>query len=194
MTGSGGNEVRVAFDAALLDARAGGTSGLTVLFREHHPRLIRYLRAQEPRAADDLAAETWLAVAAQIGRFEGDSTAFTSWLFSIARRRLADHRRTAARRRTSPVDDAAVFDRRSDPRPIDESVIAAMSSQAAVDLVTAALGRDQADVVLLRTLGGLPAAEIAAVMGRSENWVRVTHHRAMHRLQQLWAERSSAEV
>jgi RNA polymerase sigma-70 factor (ECF subfamily) len=167
------------FDRALADARTGGEQGLTALFRAFHPRVLRYLRAREPRRADDIAGETWLAVAAQIRSFEGDSRAFAAWIFVIARQRLADHRRTAARRRTDP---AAVVPELQPASSSEELVMDSIGGQAAVDRIVRLLSRDQAEVVLLRVLAGLSAADIASIMDRDEGWVRVTLHRAMNRL------------
>ena len=45
-----------------------------VLFRDLHPRLSRYVRALEPRAADDLLGESWLAIAKGLPTFQGDGT------------------------------------------------------------------------------------------------------------------------
>ena len=61
------------FDALLVAARAGDEAALAVLFRALHPRLLRFLRAREPAAADDLAGEVWMAVATGLNRFEGDA-------------------------------------------------------------------------------------------------------------------------
>lgn len=168
-----------AFGAALESARRGEADGLTVLFRELHPRVLRYLRSRDRSLADDVAGEVWMAVAQRIGAFEGDHTAFSAWIFTIARQRLADHHRTRARRRTDPV--AAVPDSRFASSGEDQ-VVARLSAQDAVDEVVRRLNRDQAEVVLLRTLGGLSPGDVATVVGRPESWVRVTHHRAMRRL------------
>jgi DNA-directed RNA polymerase specialized sigma24 family protein len=92
---SGGMEAAPEFDAVLAGAQAGAEWAVTLLYRDLNPRLLGYLTAREPRAADDLAAEVWLAVAQQLSGFEGTEDAFCAWLFSIARRRLADFRRTA---------------------------------------------------------------------------------------------------
>ncbi|MCU1504747.1 MAG: hypothetical protein JWM12_4101, partial [Ilumatobacteraceae bacterium] len=43
------------FDVALADACAGGSAGLTFLFRRYHPRVLRYLRTRVPRLADDIS-------------------------------------------------------------------------------------------------------------------------------------------
>jgi RNA polymerase sigma-70 factor (ECF subfamily) len=44
---------------------------------------------------------------------------------------------------------------------------------------------DQADAVLLRVVGDLDVAEVAAVMGRSQGSVRVLVHRGLRRLQAI---------
>jgi RNA polymerase sigma-70 factor, ECF subfamily len=170
------------FAAALVDARSGGHAGLSVLFRSFHPPLLRYLRAHEPGRAEDIAGETWLAVAAQIKGFDGDRSAFAGWLFTIARNRLADLRRTGARRRTDPVAEVREGVAGSSTEDV---VVGRLEVQAAVDLVVGQLSPDQAEVVLLRTLGGLSAAEVGRIMGRDEGWVRVTHHRAVRRLREI---------
>ena len=167
--------------------RAGGSAGLTALFRDHQPRLLRFLRSQESRVADDLAAETWLAVAGGLKTFTGDERDFRAWLFTIARHRLADHRRRSVRRRTTPMAEVPELAPGKAPQAPDDEVLASLGAQDAVDLIVSRLKADQAEVVLLRTLGDLRPAEIAGVMGRSENWVRVTHHRAMARLRAGWS-------
>jgi RNA polymerase sigma-70 factor (ECF subfamily) len=171
-------------DAELVDAIAsaqrGEEAGLTRLFREFHPRLLRYLRAREARHADDIAGDTWVAVASRIDRFDGDAGAFAGWLFTIAANRLADLRRTGARRQTDPHPEPP--DDRYGP-PADDLVVDQWTAQAAVDLIVATLNEDQSEVVLLRVLGAMTNAEIATAMGRTEVWVRVTHHRAVRKLQ-----------
>jgi RNA polymerase sigma-70 factor, ECF subfamily len=163
-------------------AKDGDQAGLSSLFRAFHPRLLRYLRAREPGRADDIAGETWVAVAAQITVFDGGVGPFAAWLFTIARQRLADDRRTRTRRKTDPVpevpDDSAI-------RSSEEVALDRTNAQHAVDFIVRHLTGDQADVVLLRVLGDLSAREVAAVLGRDENWVRVTHHRAIARLKEL---------
>ncbi len=186
---SGGEPERAAdLDDAIANARKGGERGLTALFETFHPRLLRYLRARDRHRADDLAAETWLAVASRIDAFEGDGSAFAAWVFTIARQRLADARRTSIRRRTDSVAD--VPEHGHGPSPEDVA-LDELDAQGAVDLIVGSLTRDQADVVLLRVLGGLPTADIAAAMDRTEVWVRVTHHRAIRRLQQRLGERGA---
>ncbi|MFZ4585766.1 MAG: sigma factor, partial [Acidimicrobiia bacterium] len=116
-------------------AASGDEAAAAELFRALHPALTRWLRVTEPRAADDLAGETWAAVAAGIGRFQGATDDdVRAWVFGIARRRVADHRRRGARRGARRHEaDAAL----TPTPPLDPSAVVsdAMGSDAAVALV-----------------------------------------------------------
>jgi RNA polymerase sigma-70 factor, ECF subfamily len=169
-----------AFPDVLAAAKTGDDRAVEWLFVRLQPRLTRFLVAQEPRVAEDIAGEVWLAVASQIARFEGSWAEFRGWLFSIARRRLADHRRTAVRRQTAVEADVLEF------RPVqdlpDKIALDAMSGQEAAKLITSTLRGDQADVLLLRLLADLDVDQVAQIMHRTANWVRVTQHRALRTL------------
>jgi RNA polymerase sigma-70 factor (ECF subfamily) len=169
------------FDEVIARAGAGDPDAVEELFRELQPRLLRFLRSQESRAADDLAADVWLAVAGGIGRFEGDWPDFRAWIFAIARRRLADHRRTAMRRRTDTVDVGAFQNHVANDRTENEALDKISGGRAAA-MITALLSADQAEVLLLRVLADLDVDQVAYIVQRTPNWVRVTQHRAMRNL------------
>ena len=128
-----------------------------------------------------------------IATFEGDRVGFRSWVFTIARRRVVDHRRTAARRRTDPVDHDR-FEDRAGAADAELDVIAALSAQEALDFVARSLPRDQAEVLMLRIVADLDVAHVAEVMGRTATWVRVTQHRALRRLHAVLEKNSSLSV
>jgi RNA polymerase sigma-70 factor (ECF subfamily) len=168
------------FDAVLAAAQGGAEWAVTLLYRDLNPRLLGYLKAREPRAADDLASEVWLAVAQQLWRFEGNEGAFRAWLFSIARRRLADFRRTRARQATEPAPAE-----RLDRAGVDDTeavVLEGLAADEAAAFVVAVLPTDQAEVVLLRVLGGLDVEQVALLLGKRPGTVRVLQHRALRRL------------
>lgn len=169
------------FPVLLAGAQAGDDGAVRALYTDLHPRLLRFLVATEPRAADDLAAEVWLGVAQGIGRFEGDRRDFAAWIFSIARRRVADHRRRAARRRT----DAAApetFEPIAEPVDSEQLAVGRVDGAAAAALISRLLPPAQAEVVLLRVLADLDVDHVARLLGQTPNWVRVNQHRAMRRL------------
>ena len=168
------------FDDVLAAASAGAEWALAELYRDLHPRILRYLRALEPSEAEDLASDVWLDVARGLARFEGDERAFRAWAFTIARRRLIDLRRRRARRATFPAEPGRLVEH-GGHGDVEEEAMAALTAEAALARI-AALPPDQAEVVLLRVLGGLRVGEVAEIMGKRPGTVRVLQHRALRRL------------
>jgi RNA polymerase sigma-70 factor (ECF subfamily) len=167
------------FESVLSAAQDGADWALTVLYRELHPPLVRFLSAQEPDEGEDLASEVWLDVASGLSRFEGDESAFRCWLFTIARRRLIDLRRIRTRRRTGPVPLEQLID-----RPDPNETFAGVETGEAFHCL-AALPPAQAEIVPLRIVAGLDSYEVAAVTGRKPGTVRVMQKRALERLAEL---------
>jgi RNA polymerase sigma-70 factor, ECF subfamily len=169
------------FSNLLAGAQAGDDAAMKNLFCDLHPRLVRFLRTIEPHMADDLASEVWMAVARGIRGFEGDAVSFRAWVFSIARRRAADQRRRDVRRKVDLLD-AADFDELPGDADPESVALGRLTGRDAAELLAATLPPDHAEVLLLRVLGDLDVDEVATVMGRTPNWVRVTQHRALQRL------------
>jgi RNA polymerase sigma-70 factor (ECF subfamily) len=167
------------FECVLAAAQTGAEWALTSLYRDLHPAVLRYLYSQGPADAEDLASDTWLDVARGLQRFDGDELAFRRWVFTIARRRLLDHRRASARRRTDPVPVESL--RLEAPDCADE-VMAFASTRAALARL-ACLPPEQAEVVLLRVLAELEVEDVAKIVGKRPGTIRVLQHRALKRLE-----------
>lgn len=181
------------FGEVIAAAKGGQEWAVACLYDALQPPLLRYLTWREPSAAEDLAGETWLAVAERIGAFEGEEGAFRAWIFAIARRRLADHRRRGARRRTAAVPSDVLELVAGDDDP-EAAVVDRLSSEEALASITGALPADQAEVVILRVVGGLTVEETAEVVGKRPGHIRVLQHRALRRLASELRQRSGAEV
>lgn len=169
------------FDAVLSAAVAGEDWAITVLYRDLQPGLLRYLRARAPEVAEDLAADVWVAAAPQLPSFVGSEDRFRAWMFTIARNKLLEHWRKVGRRRTTPVPAEALAERAGADDPT-AAILGRLSAQEAVDALATSLPAAQADIVLLRVLGGLSVAEVAELMGMRPGAVRVAQHRALRRL------------
>jgi RNA polymerase sigma-70 factor, ECF subfamily len=176
------------FECLLPAAQGGADWALTALYRDLQPPLLRYLSAQEPAEGEDLASEVWLDVARGLPRFEGDESGFRSWVFTIARRRLVDFRRRRARRRS----DRLALDQLAE-RPDPQDAFSTVETGGVLACL-AALSREQAEIVLLRVLGGLDSNEVAAVTGKKPGTVRVLQKRALERLAELISEESRTGV
>jgi RNA polymerase sigma-70 factor (ECF subfamily) len=174
--------VGACFDEVLLAAQARAEWAVERLYREYAPLLLRYLRARTGHEAEDVASQTWLAVARGLPEFAGGEDHFRRWLFTVANRRAADARRRRSREPLADVPLEAVaggLAARADPAA---EVLDAMAADAAACRIAALLPPDQADVVLLRVVAGLSVDEVAAVTGKRPGTVRVIAHRALHRL------------
>jgi RNA polymerase sigma-70 factor, ECF subfamily len=177
-----------AFSSVLTAAKTGAEWALASLYADFQPRLLRYFRAQAPSEAEDLAADVWIDAARALNRFEGDGSAFGSWLFTIAHRRLVDYRRRNGRRHEERLSNESVAELLSrtewGPEPEDRLAFACL----------AALPRQYAEVVLLRVVGGFDSNEVAQILGRKPGTVRVMQKRALERLAELLAESSKEAV
>jgi RNA polymerase sigma-70 factor, ECF subfamily len=167
-------------DSVVARAQAGDEEAFRALWRDVHPRLVRYLRVVAGADADDVAAQTWESVVRDLDRFQGDDDGFAGWVFTIARHRHLDGRRRAARHPQDLVggDRLELLEAGDDP---GEEAIARLGTEEALRLISG-LAPDQAEVVALRTLGGLDVSEVAAVVGKRRGAVRVLAHRGLRRL------------
>lgn len=171
------------FQTTLTAARAGAEWAFAALYADHQPRLLRYLRAQHPRDAEDIASEAWLDAARNLASFTGSEDAFRGWLYTIARRRLTDHRRQDGRRPSTPTADDALLESATASAESD-AFAGALGDDAAREIVSR-LPADQAEIVLLRVVAGLTVEQVAEVTGRRAGTVRVMQHRALERLAKI---------
>ena len=170
------------FPAVLTAAAGGDEDAFGVLWHDLQPRLLRYFMVITPEAAEDLAAETWVAILRTIGRFQGDEAAFQAWVFTIARHKARDWWRRAARK---PVQELPATSLTEPPAPDDPAatVLEAASTRAALALI-ATLPAGQAEAIVLRVVAGLEVKQVAELMDKRPNTVRVLTHRGLRRLAQ----------
>jgi RNA polymerase sigma-70 factor, ECF subfamily len=154
---------------------------LELVYQRISPRLHGYVRRAEPSDADDICADVWLAVVRYLPMFRGDADGLEALVFTIARRRIIDHRRRRSRRRTDVVDTHSLVERPGS----DETELTALNelrSRAALVELARRLPVAQVDVVVLRVMHGLPVECVATILGRSPGAVRLLQHRALQRL------------
>ncbi|MEW6474943.1 MAG: sigma-70 family RNA polymerase sigma factor [Actinomycetota bacterium] len=170
--------------------RAGDETAFAVLVRAHHAALVRLATAivGSRALADEVVQDTWLAVVRGVESFEGRSSLRT-WLFRI----LVNRARTTAgkERRSDPLGDidSDRFDATgvwaAPPVPwadqVDDRLVAeqlAPLARTAIDT----LPDVQRQVLLLRDVEGLPAADVADLLGLTDGNQRVLLHRARARV------------
>ena len=149
---------------------AGSRSEFEVLVRRHNQRLYRAARAimKSDDEAEDIVQQAWLEVFRHLDQFRGDA-AFTTWATRITVNAGINH----ARKR--PVI-AEVQDVVADEKP-DEDVERAELGKL-LEQSLDRLPQGNREVMVLRDVLELDTAETAAMLGLSEEAVRVRLHRA----------------
>jgi RNA polymerase sigma-70 factor (ECF subfamily) len=168
------------FRDVLRAAARGDEAAFGRLWRDAHPPLLRYLWVVAGEGAEDVAAEVWLEVARRLSRFRGDEQEFRGWLFTVARRRVADQRRYSRRHPVWLTGDDAELER---PAADDTAAAAleSLSTEGALELI-ATLPRYQAEVIVLRVIAGLDVRQVAQVTGKRPGAVRAAAHRGLRTL------------
>jgi RNA polymerase sigma-70 factor (ECF subfamily) len=175
--------------------RAGDEAAFKSLVSSYHNRLVRFAETIAPTRAiaEEIVQDTWVAVVKGVARFEGRSSVKT-WLFRI----VANRARTASAReaRTVPIGGDHELDRRFDrsgawsdpPAPWSEEVdnrVVAREVAGRVKALLPALPVGQRQVVVLRDLDGVDAADVCGLLGISAANQRVLLHRGRARLRSL---------
>lgn len=170
-------------DADVVAAQGGSSAAFERLFRCVQPSLVRYLGVLVGQDAQDVASETWLQVARDLGSFRGGGSDFTGWVVTIGRHRALDHLRSARRRPSDPWAPDGLPARPAAEDTFEASEEAA-STRRALSLI-AQLPPDQAEAVLLRVVVGLDAPAAAKVLGKRAGAVRMATSRGLAGLREI---------
>ena len=166
--------------------RSGDSAALEALYRRYVDRVWRYgyWRTGSREAAAEIVQDTFVRVAASIGKFEGRS-AFATWLFAVTRSaavaRAQRERRT--RDRAGSNGQALirlVADPDDPPDPIEK-----LETRRAVRAAVQRLSAGQRDVVVLCEFCGLTHRQAAETLGWGRTRVKVTLFRARRKLREL---------
>jgi RNA polymerase sigma-70 factor, ECF subfamily len=158
--GAGEPETDAQPDATLMARYAqGDRQAFEVLYYRHRAGLYRYIGRLLPRKAnaDEAFQDTWMAVIRGRERYE-PAAKFSTFLFSIAHRRVMDRLRRAGRRPESGIS-LDLEDPAPGPDRLAQSAVLGGAMQAALLELPFA----QREAFLLRAEAGLSLDEIATV-------------------------------
>lgn len=159
-------------------ALLGDKSALTVIYNTYIKSIYRYLYSRVGNAhdAEDLTAQTFLAVIEFLPRYQHRNT-FTAWIFQIARNKAMDYFRS------NHHAQAEIKESFLDPTQSDvlEAVIVG-ESQTRLKSLIHLLNEDERELIRLRYTAELSFVEIAQLLGRKEDAVRKALRRILDRL------------
>jgi RNA polymerase sigma-70 factor, ECF subfamily len=172
-------------DAAVIEQSWIQPERFAAIFERYFGQIHQYLaRRVGDKAADDLAAEVFVAAFAQRQRYDLARDCARPWLYGIATNLIGTHRRQEQRRYralaragdrdTSPSDEEQVADR-----------VAAAAAGPALAAALAGLEAGDRDVLLLVALAGLDYQEVAQALGIPYGTVCSRLNRARRRVRQV---------
>jgi RNA polymerase sigma-70 factor (ECF subfamily) len=168
-------------DETLEAARAGDPQALESLLKDHQARIYRFglKMCGDPDDAQDVVQETMFAAARTIRGFRGASS-ISTWLYSIARSFCIKKRRRSvfAPEVVSLEADAESAHATPGPDPDPERTLADREIASALGRAIAELEPGMREVLVLRDVEGLSAAEVAQATGLGVAAVKSRLHRA----------------
>ena len=157
-------------------------TALTQIYEENFDRIYRYIvfKIGERTEAEDMTQQVFLSAFKSISSYKWKGVPFSAWLFRIAHNRIVDFLRKKAKRLTVPLDESLASGG-SNPG------LEAERNLEIADLVAAArqLTDAQQEVISLRFAGGLPIAEVARIMGKSQGAIKALQHSAVAALRRV---------
>lgn len=169
----------LASDASLLERiRVGDEAALSELLVRHAPTVLRFARklcGSEPEA-EDVVQETLLAATRGLQDLRGDA-AVSTWLYTVARNACIKKRRRSKHAPSALVS----LDVSEPPAPVEtqpDVELARRELGAALQAAIDELEPNVREVLVLRDVEGLSAAEVARVLETSVDAVKSRLHRA----------------
>jgi RNA polymerase sigma-70 factor, ECF subfamily len=175
-------------DRELAEQARRSSDAFGSLYERYIDRIYGYCarRVESQQVAEDLTATIFERAFSKLGSYRGGS--FRAWLFTIAHNTVTDHYR-----RRRPVLSWEPSMSGADDGPTPEEHAVALDDRAQLHYLMSSLTENQRQIVELR-LAGLTGAEIAEVVDRSPDAVKMLQHRALERMRnQLSTEQADAE-
>ncbi len=172
-------------EAALVGrAIAGDADAFGELYLRHTDAIYRYiyLRVGNAKDTEDLTEQVFLKVWEALPGYEQRGKPFINWVYRIAHNAVVDHHR---QRRPLPATPLLEEEHWESQEPSALTQVIEAERAATLSSVISELSDDQQQVIILRFVQGLPHAEVADIIGKSEGASRVIQYRALAALKEL---------
>ena len=166
-------------------AQAGDEEVIASLYDRYHRGIYRYLyyRVGDRQTAEDLTSEVFLRMLRFISGFHPPAALFQAWLFQIARNLAIDYHRKLGIRDHLPLDEDLAAGNSSLVGSIDHSLTSDTLRQA-----LQRLSSEQRDVILMRFIAGMPVAQVAKALHKSDDAIKGLQRRGLTALREVLTE------
>ena len=152
------------------------------LYEAYYMRVFSYAMtlAKDRSQAEEITQETFFRAFSKKASFRGEADE-TTWLCAIAKNLFLDERRRQGK--TAPIPEEL-----PDAKKGVEQAAVDRDASFRIHMALHALEEPYREVFELRIFGELSFREVVMIFGKTENWARVTDHRARLRLQERMEE------
>ena len=165
------------------------------IYRKYADTVYRFLLAQirDSEVAEELTQETFYQAIRSIGKYD-ESCRISTWLCAIAKNVLFTYRRKNPEHDNIEDIDALAEASTLVSAEAPAGAVSGPQGMSAEDRVLSSLERVELfrmlhllkdpfkEVMYLRIFGDLPFREIGEILGKTENWARVTFYRGKEML------------
>ncbi|OJF82378.1 sigma-70 family RNA polymerase sigma factor [Nocardia seriolae] len=177
---------RADLDEAVVHACRGDEIAIARVLQLVRAPVLEYCRKRigtdicSSLSADDVAQEVCVGLLKALPQYRDMGKPFMSFVYGIAKRKVADARRHAVRDMRHST--AALGEHVSSLYPNPEDSVAALDLAVKVNGLLASVPRRSRRILLLRLGFGLSARETAEILGCTPAVVRTAQHRALTKL------------
>lgn len=166
-------------------AHPGDTAAVGTLYQQHHQAVYRYLyyRTGDPQVAEDLTSEVFIRVIRSLQGYRPQDVPFLAWLFQIARNLSIDYYRKVNNEPLVSLEENLRAGNDDPTKDVDRR----LTSQKLIEALRN-LSEDQRDVIVLRFVSGMPIADVAQALSKSEDAIKGLQRRGLIALRQLLVE------
>ncbi len=150
------------------------------LYETYYMRVYSYAvtLAGNKDLAEEITQESFFRAITSRKTFRGDSDEFT-WLCAIAKNLFYDEMRKRSRE-----TDAVIPEEIPDTKTGLDEHAADKDDSFRIHMILHSLDEPYKEVFELRCFGELSFRQIGTIFGKTENWARVTYHRARLKIQE----------
>jgi len=147
------------------------------LFNAYYMKVYSFVMtlAKNQDVSEEITQKTFFKALTTSEKHRGDSSEFT-WLCAIAKNLFVDEQRASTK--IAGLDVEIVSDTNIENSFVDED------TAFHIHKVLHSLEEPYKEVFQLRVFGDLSFQKIGAIFDKTENWARVTHHRARLKIQE----------
>ena len=152
---------------------------LAGLYEEYYDKIARYVFVHigNREESEDIAGEVFLKALKSLKSYRERGIPMHGWLFRIAHNLTVDYIRRMDKRRTVPIDSAAL--------PANDNPADTAEKNTELERVTEAmkeLTSEQKEVITLRFFGGFTSKEVGEILGKGDGAVREMQRAAIQKL------------